>query len=417
MEWPRVRLDEIAEIVMGQSPPGETYNDEGDGLPFFQGKADFGDRYPTPRKWCSVPARIAEPEDILLSVRAPVGPTNLARENCCIGRGLAAIRANPAFVDQGYLRLFFKHQEPFLSQQGQGSTFTAIKRNEVARLKVPIPSLSEQRRIVEILDQAESLRRCRAEADAKAERILPALFIKMFGDPARNPMGWRTAPLGDAIVETQYGTSQRANTDGQGVPILRMNNISSSGEIDLAEVKFVDLDPIELERQLLQPGDILFNRTNSIELVGKTGLWTEFEHPAVAASYLIRVRVDRGKVLPSYLWGLMNTPYIKTVLATKARRAVGMANINATELRRLPGMFPLIQCQWNFDALLGSIRQANDYRHRSWIGIEQLFTHLLNRAFSGDLTTSWREGHRRELLQEMEQQATALKKNYRGIRQ
>ena len=230
-------------------------------------------------------------------------------------------------------------------------------------------------------------------------------------------MGWRTAPLGDAIVETQYGTSKRANTDGQGVPVLRMNNISSSGEIDLAEVKFVDLDPTELERQLLQPGDILFNRTNSIELVGKTGLWTESEHPAVAASYLIRVRVDRSKVLPSYLWGLMNTPYIKTVLATKARRAVGMANINATELRRLPGMFPLIQYQWDFDALLGSIRQANDYRHRSRIGIEQLFTHLLSRAFSGDLTASWREGHRRELLQEMEQQATALKKNYRGIRQ
>ena len=283
-----------------------------------------------------------------------------------------------------------------------------LNRNDAYSLEISLPPLSEQRRIVEILDQADRLRRRRADADAKAERILPALFIKMFGDPRTNPMDWRTAPLGDAIVETQYGTSKRANTDGQGVPVLRMNNISSSGEIDLAEVKFVDLDPAELERQLLQPGDILFNRTNSIELVGKTGLWTESEHPAVAASYLIRVRVDRDKVLPSYLWGLMNTPYIKTVLATKARRAVGMANINATELRRFPGMFPRIQCQWDFDTLLGSIRQANDYRHRSRIRIEQLFTHLLNRAFSGDLTASWREAHSKELLQEMERQPRAL---------
>ena len=390
MVWPCVRLDEIARIVMGQSPPGNTYNDEGDGLPFFQGKADFGDRYPITRKWCSAPERTAEPDDILLSVRAPVGPTNLALDNCCIGRGLAAIRANPVCSDQDYLRLFFKHLEPFLSQQGQGSTFAAIKRNEIAGLKVPLPPLGEQRRIAEILDQADHLRGLSAAAEAKAKSIIQATFIKMFGDPAGNPMGWKTAPIGDSIVETQYGISRRSNTKGQGVPVLRMNNISSSGGIDLSEVKFVDLDTSELDHHLLQPGDILFNRTNSIELVGKTGLWLEPERLAVAASYLIRVRADRDKTLPSYLWALMNTPYMKMVLRTRARRAVGMANINATELRRLPGMFPPLQCQWEFDALLGSIYETTDHRHRSRILVDRLFTHLLNRAFSGVLTASLR---------------------------
>ena len=409
MVWPRVRLDEVAGIVMGQSPPGDTYNIEGNGLPFFQGKADFGDRYPTTRKWCSAPTRTAEPHDILLSVRAPVGPTNLAHEDCCIGRGLAAIRANPVRADQDYLRFFFKYQEPFLSKQGQGSTFAAIGGKEVARLEVPLPPLSEQRRIVEILDQADRLRGLSAEVDDKADRIIQAIFLKMFGDPARNPMGWRTAPIGDAIAETQYGTSKRPSAEGKGVLVLRMNNISSSGDIDLSEVKFVDLDTTEREHHLLQPGDILFNRTNSIELVGKTGLWMESDRPAVAASYLIRVRVNRDKTLPSYLWALMNTPYMKIVLATRARRAVGMANINATELRRLPGMFPLLQCQRDFDALLGSTHLANKHRHGSRIILERLFAHLLNRAFSGALTRSMREAHLRVSSQEMEHQAKALK--------
>jgi len=88
------KLQEVAEIIMGQSPPGDTYNETGDGLPFFQGKAEFGETCPTVKKWCNAPKKIAEAGDILMSVRAPVGPTNLASERCCIGRGLAAIRAN-----------------------------------------------------------------------------------------------------------------------------------------------------------------------------------------------------------------------------------------------------------------------------------------------------------------------------------
>ena len=197
MDWPHVRLSDIAQIVMGQSPPGETYNEIGDGLPFFQGKADFGDQYPTPRKWCSAPIRVAESGDILLSVRAPVGPTNVTRERACICRGLAAIRGNPARVEQNYLHYFSKQTEPALSIVGQGSTFAAIKSNDIVRLKVPLPPLPEQRRIANILDQADRLRRLRDDADAKAARILPALFIKMFGDPATNPMGWPVCRLGD----------------------------------------------------------------------------------------------------------------------------------------------------------------------------------------------------------------------------
>src|SRR5271169_2087509 len=90
--WEASTLEECCVVISGQSPPGETYNTEGIGLPFYQGKAEFGDLYPSPRKWCTEPAKIATEGDVLISVRAPVGPTNLASETCCIGRGLAALR-------------------------------------------------------------------------------------------------------------------------------------------------------------------------------------------------------------------------------------------------------------------------------------------------------------------------------------
>ena len=304
--------------------------------------------------------------------------------------GFCVLRPNRVTVEPRYL--FYWTTSPrfvaALTSLVRGANYPAVSDRDVKEASIPLPSLVEQRRIVRILDQAYRLRRLRAEADAKTDRILPALFIKMFGDPATNPMGWRAAPFGDAIVETQYGTSRRANMSGQGVILLRMNNITTSGEIDLGDVKFVDLEPTECERQLLRSGDIVFNRTNSVELVGKTGLWRESELSAVAASYLIRIRVDPAQLIPSYAWALMNTAHMKNVLATTARRAVGMANINATELRRLPWMFPPLQLQEDFAAVSDSILRLNETRNHSLNATRQMFLNLLNRAFSGTLTAS-----------------------------
>src|SRR5437660_840726 len=102
--WTTARLSDIAWVNQGQSPPGSTYNEERFGLPFLQGKAEFGSTSPTPQKWCSAPVRVAEPGDILISIRAPVGPTNFADQRYCIGRGLAAIRSS-----NGISPLFLLH--------------------------------------------------------------------------------------------------------------------------------------------------------------------------------------------------------------------------------------------------------------------------------------------------------------------
>ena len=123
--WQVKKLGEVCQIIMGQSPPSDTYNFEKLGLPFFQGKTEFTELYPVVRKWCSKPNKISEPDDILISVRAPVGPTNISNVQCCIGRGLAAIRyAN----NYKFVFYYLRSVEKRLEKLATGTTFSAISR-------------------------------------------------------------------------------------------------------------------------------------------------------------------------------------------------------------------------------------------------------------------------------------------------
>jgi type I restriction enzyme S subunit len=220
-------------------------------------------------------------------------------------------------------------------------------------------------------------------------------------------MGWPRATLGNVIVEAKYGTSVRAASESGGIAVLRMNNIASSGHLDLRDLKYAQLPDEERMALILKQGDLLFNRTNSRELVGKTGLWTE-SIEAVPASYLIRVRVDRQQVIPEYVWAYMNTRFMKQVLFERARRAIGMANINAQELRSLPFIKPPIETQKEFAQQLASLAPISTCQAMSAECLQTLFSGLLFRAFSSDLTAKWREAHMKELLAEMKEQTKLL---------
>lgn len=377
-------LGEIATVVMGQSPPGETYNTAGEGLPFFQGKAEFREESPFVMKWCSAPSRVAEAGDVLLSVRAPVGPTNIASERCCIGRGLAAIRAKRGLATTRYIRYFFRRFEDEIATKGVGSTFTAINRRDIERLPVPFIPLTEQNRIVKLLDAAQELRRLRAEADGRTADLIPAIFYEMFGDPATNPKRWPVSKTGDLLTICEYGTSQKADENGQGVPVLRMNNVTYDGRLDLHELKHVILADRELDKQRLAAGDVLFNRTNSRDLVGKTSCWdARFE--AVAASYFIRLRFDPDKEHHQHFTTFMNLPLMKSRLEKMARGAVGQANINAKELRGIALPVPPISLQHQFAARVTEVRALEAQQAASRQRLDDLFQSLLHRAFRGEL--------------------------------
>ena len=150
--YPIKKLQDCATIIAGQSPESKYYNSTGEGIPFFQGKADFGELYPKVRVYCSSPTKIAQYNDILLSVRAPVGPTNLSPGTVCIGRGLAAIRPDDS-LDLKYLLYYFRYFETQLSAKGTGTTFKAINQKLIKNLEIPIPPLNEQSRIVSRIDE------------------------------------------------------------------------------------------------------------------------------------------------------------------------------------------------------------------------------------------------------------------------
>lgn len=338
---------------------------------------------------------------------ATIGKTALLGIDATTNQAICNVIPNPQVADNRFVWYALRHTVPQFLAKRVGGAQPNISQKIIGQTSLPIPPISEQLRIVEILDQADALRKKRAEADSKAAHILPALFYKMFGDPATNPKGWDTGSLGDVILETQYGTSTKANTSGDGLPVLRMNNIDSDGYLDLTDLKYVMLSAKENEKYALTDGDILFNRTNSKELVGKTGLWLG-EMEVVAASYLIRVRVDQERAIPEFIWAYMNCPFIKQMLLNRCRRAIGMANINAKELRNLPLILPKRDRQVAFAEHFDGLEQLRSQRKQNAKAIDRLFDTLLYRAFTSDLTAQWREAHMKELLAEMEQQAKVL---------
>lgn len=204
-EWEVKRLGEIADIIMGQSPKSSSYNDKGHGLPFFQGKTEFGNIYPNTKYWCSKPIKISEPNDILLSVRAPVGDVNINNIKSCIGRGLAAIRHTK---DSNFKFLFYllkkcKHE---FQKKAQGSTFTAINSNDIKNLKIPVPPLKEQQKIASILSTVDEHIEQTDKLIEKTKEFKKGLMQKIFSQEIRlknengeNYPNWEEKRLGNLI--------------------------------------------------------------------------------------------------------------------------------------------------------------------------------------------------------------------------
>ena len=254
------RLIDCCTIVAGQSPEPKYYNTEGIGLPFFQGKADFGELYPSIRVYCSQPTKIAEKDDILLSVRAPVGPTNLAPCRVCIGRGLTAIRPSEVLLTR-YVLLFFRYFEAQLASKGTGTTFKAITQDVVKNLEIPIPPLPEQERIVarteELFSQldagVETLKKTKAQLAVYRQAVLKEAFeeIAIF------------VPLGDVaqkIFDGPFGSNLKtADYTDHGIRVVRLENIKN-GWFDDSKKSFITLKKYEtIKAHTVIPSDLIMS--------------------------------------------------------------------------------------------------------------------------------------------------------------
>ena len=374
-------LADVCDISMGQAPSGDTYNTEGKGLPLIAGAGDFGDLTPKPTKFTTSPTKISRSGDLILCIRATIGDRNWSDGEYCLGRGVAGLSARPHKLDQKYLWHWLGYATPKLKAKGRGATFLQVNKADIGSMEVPLPPLDEQRRIAAILDKADALRAKRREAIAKLDQLQQSVFVDTFGDPVKNSRGWPIHRICDLLESVKYGSSAKASLEGD-VPILRMNNLTYSGEMDLDDLKYITTGQAE-EKYLVKSGDILFNRTNSKELVGKTAVY-DGPTPMAYAGYLVRGRVLEGHV-PEYISAFLNSLWGKAILRNMCKNIVGMANINAKEFGSIELPVPPTHLQVRFQKSVQSIREQKSTLQRHATQLDTLFASLQHRAFSGTL--------------------------------
>ena len=232
-------LKDVAQIIMGQSPDSSSYNEVGEGFPFFQGNADFGVMYPSERIWCNQPKKIANENDILISVRAPIGALNYANKKCCIGRGLAAITVNNP-VERNYIFHLLKAKNAELNRKGTGSTFKAIGKNVLEDIPVPIVSSEIQLHITRLMDITESIISKRKNELKYYDELIKARFVEMFGNPEVICKDWIEKPLGELCEKViRYPTFYGMEYLESGTRVIRIGNILEDGHMDVEDNNYV----------------------------------------------------------------------------------------------------------------------------------------------------------------------------------
>ena len=447
--WATARLEDICTIIMGQSPPSSAYNENREGLPFFQGKAEFTDLFPEVRKWCTAPAKIAEANDILLSIRAPVGPTNLAPSLCCIGRGLAAIRPVKD-IQVRYILYALRAFNSFLTLLGTGTTFEAVSGGDVRAFTIPLAPIAEQQRIVAAIEQqftrldaavaalkrtqiklkryraavlkaavegklteewraehpaTESAsrllerilkeRRARWEADLRAKGKNPAMV--KYVEPAKPdtenlpelPEGWCWATVEQLITYLRNGLPQMPSTSPPGYRILRINAVRPM-RVDLDEVRYLQLPEHEVKSYFLEDGDILFTRYNgSEELLGVAGVVRGCSMPTLHPDKLIRVKAALGEPLPSYFELASNVGVSRAHMASRTRTTAGQKGISGSDIKQMPMPLPPLaeqeQIVSEVERRISIISQLEATLKANLKRAERLRQSILRKAFAGRL--------------------------------
>lgn len=262
MMYKTYKLKDCCTIIAGQSPESKYYNTDGVGIPFFQGKTDFGDLYPSIRVYCSQPTKIAEKDDILLSVRAPVGPTNLSPGRVCIGRGLTAIRPSD-ILNLKYFLYYFRYFEAQLQQKGTGTTFKAITQDVIKNLEIPVPPIPEQEHIVARIEELFSeldkavgtLQTTKQQLAVYRQAVLSAAFV---GDYPRYPL------KDISITISGYAFKSKRYTPDGKYTVVKIGNVKQF-RFDFSRdlTKTNEADESILSKYLLHEGDCLITLTGS----------------------------------------------------------------------------------------------------------------------------------------------------------
>lgn len=387
-QWFTASIGSVCNVIAGQSPPGNAYNDKGNGLPFYQGKKEFTDRYlASPTVWTTSVTKRAQAGDILMSVRAPVGPINEAREVICIGRGLAAIRSGKD-IERDYLWYALSWLQPRISGN-EGAVFPSISKTQIESLEIPLPPLDEQKRIVAVLDQAfAALDRAHANAEVSLQTA-EGLLRRAFGDEFEAIAGQSASlPLQSAVhpdCGLSYGIVQPGDEVRDGLPIVRPVDLTQR-EVGLTGLKRIDPHAARgYARTTLQGGELL------LCVRGSTGAASVAGDELAGANVtrgIVPIRFDPTRVLHDFAYFQFCFGAIRSQIAEKTYGAALM-QINIRDLRNLRFLVPNIAVQREVvaksEALLKSVTALCASYKVQLADIAALRQSLLRTAFSGEL--------------------------------
>lgn len=300
---------------------------------------------------------------------------------------------NERKLERGFLDYFIRTPAFHDQVAAQGSTnYAAIRPAHVLGYEIPLPPLAEQRRIVARIEvlaaQIAEARSLRHQAAEEAEALVASRVSQLFGDGPRH--GWKAGVLGDYVTDDCYGTSEKTSNDDSGTPVLRMGNIQD-GQLDFRDLKYLHLSEKDRRKLLLERGDIVVNRTNSAELVGKCAVF-EAEGEFAFASYLIRLRLDREQAEPRLVAAFINSPLGRAYMLSEKKQMTGQANVNSTKLKALPISLSSLHEQRRIVAELDGLQARVDALKRlqaeTAAELDALLPSVLAKAFRGELTSA-----------------------------
>ncbi len=354
----RASLGEIVEVVMGQAPPGADCNTQGRGHVFVKA-GEFDERRPIVREWTTNPLKVARRGDVLVCVvGATAGKINEAID-CAIGRSVAAVRPDPAKLLTPYLYHFLLTHVSRLRAKSQGMAQGVITREMLQKIVIPLPPLSEQRRIAEILEKADALRAKRRAALAQLDTLTQSIFLDMFGDPATNPMGIRKQPLGELIkLKSGDFLSAVQMAEPGTYPVLGGNGVSGFHD----QYKFEDPQIV----------------------IGRVGAYCGCVHVAPAKSWITDNALYVSERDPDLLFEYLVHALTHARLNQYASQ-FGQPLVSGSRIYPVPVLVPRKEAQQEFVARAARSAELEGAHKRSLSQLDGLFASLQHRAFRGEL--------------------------------
>ena len=370
-----VELQAICNINMGQSPDSSSYNQENDGIPFFQGNADFGDMYPVTRVWCSKPTKIANAGDLLLSVRAPIGALNFATEECCIGRGLAAISPVNEKVNIKYIYYALKSKNQELNNKGTGSTFKAINKGSLSEVKIPNIVITEQNNCVEKLDRVCKVIKHRKTQLNELDNLIKSRFVEMFGDIKNNVVNCPVKKIADFTEVLTGATPNRAVPEyfGGNIPWVKTGEISK-GHIFEAEEYITEKAVNETNCKLLPSKTIMIAMYGQGKTRGQAGI-LEIEASTNQACAAILPNLEYNTL---FMFSQLDLRYNDL---REMGRGGNQPNLNLSMVKNFEVLYPKIELQNEFATFVQQVDKLKVEVQKSLDETQLLFNSLMKKYF------------------------------------